>query len=69
MDLSDYNGMEPDMLCSQVNMKLRNEYSDLHDPALSRDIDEQPFPEQMHANGFRYVADVRQLRGSVAAEF
>jgi len=62
MDLSNNDDMGADMLYSLVKMKLRNEYSDLHDPALSRDIDEQAVPEQMHATGFRYVADVRQFR-------
>lgn len=35
MDLSNNDDMGADMLYSQVKMNLRNEYSDLHDPALS----------------------------------
>lgn len=54
--------MDPGMFFSLVNTKLRNDKSNLHDLALSLDIDEQAFLEQMHAMGFRHVADIRQFR-------
>ncbi|MGD8557659.1 MAG: DUF4250 family protein [Chromatiales bacterium] len=62
MDLSNYDEMDPGMFFSLVNTKLRNDKSNLHDLALSLDIDEQAFLEHMHAMGFRHVADIRQFR-------
>jgi hypothetical protein len=62
MELSNYREMEPGMLCSLVNMKLRNDYSDLHDLVRSLDIDERAFIEQMRDIGFEYDAEIRQFR-------
>jgi len=63
MELSNYREMEPGMLCSLVNMKLRNnDYSDLHDLVRSLDIDEQAFIEHMRDTGFEYDTEIRQFR-------
>jgi len=62
MELSNYREMEPGMLCSLVNMKLRNDYSDLHDLVRSLDIDEQAFIEHMQDTGFEYDTEIRQFR-------
>ena len=62
MELSNYSEMDPGMLYSIVNMKLRNEHSDLHDLARSLDIDEQAFNGHMRDNGFEYDPEIRQFR-------
>lgn len=62
MALSKYRKMDPGMLYSLVNMRLRNDYSDLHDLVRSLDIDEQAFLEHMRDIGFEYDAEIRQFR-------
>ncbi|MDX1345302.1 MAG: DUF4250 domain-containing protein [Sedimenticolaceae bacterium] len=62
MDLSNYTDMDPGMLYSLVNMRLRNDYSDLQDLVCSLDIDEQAFLEHMRGIGFEYDTEIRQFR-------
>ncbi|MGD8234501.1 MAG: DUF4250 domain-containing protein [Chromatiales bacterium] len=62
MELSNYSEMDPGILYSLVNMKLRNDHSDLHDLVRSLDIDEQAFTEHMRRIGFEYDQAVRQFR-------
>ncbi len=62
MEFSNYTDMDPGMLYSLVNMKLRNDHSDLHDLVRSLDIDEQAFIEHMRNIGFEYDAEIRQFR-------
>ncbi len=62
MELSNFSLMDPGMLYSLVNMRLRNDYSDLHDLVRSLDIDEKGFVEHMRGIGFEYDAEIRQFR-------
>jgi hypothetical protein len=62
MELSNYSEMEPGMLYSLVNMRLRNDHTDLHDLVRSLDIDAQAFIEHMRRIGFEYDPAVGQFR-------
>ncbi|MEJ2308164.1 MAG: DUF4250 domain-containing protein [Gammaproteobacteria bacterium] len=62
MDLSNFREMDAAMLCSLVNMKLRNDYDDLQDLAKSLDIDAQALVEQLRRQGFEYDTDIGQFR-------
>lgn len=62
MEITNYSVMDPGMLYSLVNMRLRNDCSDLHDLARTLDIDEKAFVEHMRAIGFEYDAETRQFR-------
>jgi hypothetical protein len=62
MDLSNYDGMDPAMLYSLVNMKLRNDYADLQDFLKSEGLDATGFLAHMRQAGFDYDPDTRQFR-------
>ena len=62
MDLSRYKDLEPNLLYSLLNSKLRNEYKDLDDLAAAWDIDRAELEAHMAEQGFSYLADVRQFR-------
>lgn len=60
MDLSNFREMDPAMLCSLVNMKLRNDYDDLQDLAKSLDIDAEALRERLREQGFEFDAEIGQ---------
>ena len=62
MDLSRYKDMDPEMLYSLLNSKLRNEYRDLDDLVATWEIDRAELEAHMAEKGFSYQADIRQFR-------
>jgi hypothetical protein len=54
--------MDPAMLMSIVNMKLRNEYKSLDSLGRGLDIDTELLRQKLEAAGFRYLAEVNQFR-------
>ena len=62
MDLSRYKDLDPDLLYSLLNSKLRNEYRDLDDLLAAWAIDRAELEAHMAEKGFRYHADIRQFR-------
>lgn len=54
--------MDPAMLMSMINMKLRNEYRSLADLERGLDIDVDQLVQKLEAAGFRYRLDVNQFR-------
>lgn len=53
---------DPMILLSFINMKLRNEYSSLHDLCLSLNISQEQLCQDLKAAGFQYRQDVNQFR-------
>jgi hypothetical protein len=62
MELSNFMAMEPAMLYSLLNMKLRNDDGSLNDLARSLDIDEQALVEHMRREGFAFDSEIGQFR-------
>lgn len=62
MDLSRYTELDPNLLYSLLNSKLRNEYKDLDDLAAAWEIDRAELEAHMAEKGFSYHPDVRQFR-------
>lgn len=54
--------MEPAMLYSVVNMKLRNDYADLDALARGLDVERDALEQCLAAAGFRYDAALNQFR-------
>lgn len=52
MDLSQYQRMDPAMLYSLLNMKLRNDYRDLDDLARSLNLDGQALTRFLAGKGY-----------------
>lgn len=62
MDLSRYKDLDPNLLYSLINSKLRNEYRDLDDLVSTWEIDRAELEAHMAEAGFSYHADVKQFR-------
>lgn len=62
MDLSRYKDLDPNLLYSLLNSKLRNEYRDLDDLVAAWEIDRGELEAHMAEKGFHYHADVKQFR-------
>lgn len=62
MDLSRYKDLDPNLLYSLINSKLRNEYTDLDDLVTTWEIDRAELEEHLAEAGFHYHADVHQFR-------
>ncbi len=62
MSLSKYQTMDPVMLMSIVNMKLRDEYGDLDNLVKSLDLDKAVLVERLAKAGFEYLSDIKQFR-------
>jgi hypothetical protein len=62
MDLSRYKDLEPEMLYSLLNSRLRNEYKDLDDLVAAWQIDRSELEAHMAEKGFSYHADIKQFR-------
>lgn len=63
MNLANFESMDPVMLMSIVNMKLRDEFGgDLNKLAVYFDIDRAALEAKLASAGFDYLADVGQFR-------
>lgn len=62
MDLSKYESMDPVMLMSIINMKLRDEYGDLDNLVKSLDLDKQKLIDKLANAGFDYLEEAKQFR-------
>lgn len=62
MDLANFEKMDPVMLMSIVNMKLRDEYGDLDNLVKAFDIDKQTLIAKLAAAGFDYLPEAKQFR-------
>jgi hypothetical protein len=54
--------MEPNLLYSLINTKLRNDYADLDDLVRSLDIDRAALESRLAEAGYAYNAETRQFR-------
>ncbi len=61
-DLSHYRTMDPAMLYSLINTRLRNDYRDLHDLTRALGLERGELEDHLAAHGFHYDAALRQLR-------
>lgn len=62
MDLSRYKDLDPNLLYSLLNSKLRNEYTDLNDLVATWEIDRAELEAHMAEQGYAYHEDTRQFR-------
>ena len=60
--LDNYRTMDPQMLYSIVNMKLRDYYDSLEDLANAEDIEREVLERRLAEVGFTYHAEVNQFR-------
>ena len=62
MKPADIRRMDPDLLYSLINTKLRNDYADLDDLVRSLDIDRAELEARLAEAGYAYNAGARQFR-------
>jgi hypothetical protein len=62
MILTNYRTMDPNLLYSLINTRLRNDYNDLDDLARSQDLDRTALEQRLAAAGFVYVTELKQFR-------
>lgn len=63
MNLANFEKMDPIMLMSIVNMKLRDDFSgDLDKLVRYFDIDKQGLIDKLSAAGFDFLSEVGQFR-------
>ncbi|GAL07619.1 DUF4250 domain-containing protein [Photobacterium aphoticum] len=62
MNLSNFEKMDPVMLMSIVNMKIRDEFGDLDALVKYYDIDKDTLVAKLAAAGFDYLPDAKQFR-------
>ncbi|WP_153446340.1 DUF4250 domain-containing protein [Vibrio algicola] len=62
MDLTNFEKMDPIMLMSIVNMKIRDEFGDLENLVKFFDIDQAKLIEKLSSAGFDYLPEVKQFR-------
>ena len=62
MDLNKYESMDPVMLMSIVNMKIRDEFGDLDALVKFYDIDKDKLVAKLAAAGFDYLPQAKQFR-------
>lgn len=60
--LSRYETMDPFILLSAVNLKLRDEFSSLDDLCKSLEVDEAKLCARLKAIGFKYVPEQNQFK-------
>lgn len=60
--LDSYRTMDPQMLYSIVNMKLRDYYDSLEELANAEDIKREVLEQRLAEAGFTYHAEVNQFR-------
>ncbi|MFP5505070.1 MAG: DUF4250 domain-containing protein [Gammaproteobacteria bacterium] len=66
MNLDNWRRMDPHLLYSLVNTRLRNDYADLDDLARSLDLDRAALERRLAEAGYVYVADLNQFRPEAA---
>lgn len=54
--------MDVNLLYSLINMKLRNEYQDLHDLCLGLDLDQTQLVEKLASKGYHFCEESKQFR-------
>lgn len=64
MNLDRYRTMDPNLLYSLVNTRLRNDYESLEDLARSLDLDRTALEQRLADAGFVYVAELNQFRAA-----
>jgi hypothetical protein len=62
MNLSKYETMDPVMLMSIVNMKIRDEFGDLDSLINYFEIDKEILINRLKQAGFDYLPEVNQFR-------
>lgn len=62
MNLSNFENMDPIMLMSIVNMKIRDEFGDLDALVKFYDIDKEKLVAKLASAGFDYLPDAKQFR-------
>lgn len=62
MALQKFQNMDPHMLLSIVNMKLRDQYSSLNDLARSYDIDAEALCKKLSEAGYHYQTISNQFK-------
>ncbi|PSW06992.1 DUF4250 domain-containing protein [Photobacterium rosenbergii] len=62
MDLNKYETMDPVMLMSIVNMKIRDEFGDLDALVKFYDIDKDKLVAKLASAGFDYLPEAKQFR-------
>lgn len=62
MDLKNFDAMDPVMLMSIVNMKLRDEFSSLEDLTRFFEIDKAALVAKLKSAGFDYFEETKQFR-------
>lgn len=62
MTLANYRTMDPNLLYSLINTRLRNDYRDLDDLVRSLDLDRAALERRLADVGFIYVAELRKFR-------
>ncbi len=60
--MTNFRNMDPVMLLSLVNMKLRNDYPDLDTLARGLELDKAWLIERLAEAGFEYIEAQRQFR-------
>ncbi|MDO6707819.1 DUF4250 domain-containing protein [Photobacterium sp. 1_MG-2023] len=62
MNLKQFETMDPVMLMSIVNMKIRDEFGDLDSLIRFYEIDKDQLVAKLAGAGFDYLPDARQFR-------
>ncbi|KPA51219.1 DUF4250 domain-containing protein [Photobacterium lucens] len=62
MDLAKFESMDPIMLMSIVNMKIRDDFQDLDELVKFYDIDRQKLIDKLASAGFEYLPEAKQFR-------
>ncbi|MDX1304056.1 DUF4250 domain-containing protein [Photobacterium sp.] len=62
MSLANYQTMDPIMLMSIVNMKIRDEFGDLDSLISYFEIDKETLVTRLAAAGFDYLPQAKQFR-------
>lgn len=62
MDKDQYISMDPNILLSIVNMRLRDVYSNLNALCDDMEISEELIEEKLNQIGYKYDATINQFR-------
>lgn len=62
MDLANFEKMDPIILMSIVNMKIRNEFGNLENLTKFFDIDQPQLIDKLATAGFDYLPEAKQFR-------
>ncbi|MGG7144364.1 DUF4250 domain-containing protein [Clostridium nigeriense] len=62
MDNEQFKYMDPNILLSIVNMKLRDFYSNLKSLCDDMDINEEELKEKLNSVGYKYDQNINQFK-------